>query len=437
MELVLKPCSICSIAAPLLFLFGEGFSEAQIPPQDPPEEEQEAAPEQERKPEAPGPPEGILPVGEITRVGFAPSDLPQVLLHGSRLVIATVSGSVVAHDAGTGEFRWKLGLPGERLFAPGVSRIDPLEILLASASGRLFVIDGETGEIHREIQLPFELALAPLVDGPTLYLGTPGGDVIAFDLETGSERFRSSTAEAPLALAASGGTIVVSGSERTLVAIHAGSGAERWRFRGRSAFRAPAVFAEDRLYVGNDAGEFYCLALQDGDTRFHWSTGASIPFAALVEEKLVYVTSFGNELYAYATGGGTERYRVSLPGRPASGPWRFGRRLLVATYDGALVEIDPQKGAVSETYEAPGELASAPTFLSVLPSRGSRNPDGDEAPPASPGAPWYLGHRVALPLRTGEVLLLGHRPEERKEEKPEPPPKPPGETPGEDSLSRK
>jgi outer membrane protein assembly factor BamB len=138
---------------------------------------------------------------------------------------------------------------------------------------------------------------------------------------------------------------------------------------------------------------------------------------------MVFVTSFGNNLYAFQARGGTEKFRVSLPGRPASGPVRFGRRLVVATYDGAIVEVDPQKGAVSKTFVAPGELATPPAFRPVLPSAGTE---------------WYKAHRIALSLRTGEVLLLGHQPkeEEEKENEPEPPPRKPGTT-REDTLSWK
>ncbi len=147
-------------------------------------------------------------------------------------------------------------------------------------------MDAGTGEIRRETSLPFELALAPLVAPPFIYLGTAQGEVVAIDMETGAERFRAPLGERPLALAATGNTLFASGSERTLTALEAGNGGEVWHFRGRSGFHAPAVFASDRLYIGNDAGEFYCLSLEDGDVRFRWPTGASIRFAALVEERI-------------------------------------------------------------------------------------------------------------------------------------------------------
>jgi outer membrane protein assembly factor BamB len=455
LEYVLSRSSICSV----VFALVAPVPTAQEAPQ--PKAPAELTEQVETEAEPPGPPpppEGILPVGEIARLSFPPSDRPRAFLHQDRLVIVTASGAIEGHDAVTGEFRWKLGLPGESLFGPVLYRSDPFEILLSSASGRLFVVDAATGEIRRETQLPVELALAPLVDLPHLYAGTPGGDVVALDAETGSERFRAQLGEPPLALASSGGKVLVSGSGRMLTALEAGSGAPSWRFRGRSRFHAPAVFSEDRLYIGNDAGEFYCLSLSDGDTRFQWATGASIPFPALVEDRLVYVTSFGNDLYVYHAGGGAERYRVKLPGRPATSPVRFGRRLVVVTYDGTVVEVDPEKGAIAKTYAAPGELGSAPAFLPALPQLAqlaelAQSADSaDSAPPAqtagmappdpavaveSPEPEWYDTHRIALVLRTGEVLLLGHRPEVEPEKEPEPPPTPPGETgtTGEDSLS--
>jgi len=441
LEYVLSRSSIYSVVFALVTPVPKAQEAPQTPPA--PTELTEQVEAEAKPPGPPPPPEGILPVGEIARLSFAPSDRPRVFLHQDRLVIVTASGAVEGHDAATGEFRFKLGLPGESLFPPVLYRSDPFEILLSSASGHLFIVDAATGDIRRETQLPIELALAPLVDLPHLYSGTTGGELVAFDAETGAERFRAQVGEPPLALASFGGKVLVSGSARTLTALEAGSGAESWRFRGRSGFHASAAFSRDRLYVGNDAGEFYCLALSDGDKRFQWATGASIRFPALVEDRSVYVTSFGNDLYAYQAGGGTERYRVKLPGRPATSPVRFGQRLVVVTYDGTVVEVDPEKGAIVKTYAAPGELGSTPAFLPALPQL-AQSVQLAPSVPADPTASaeiepaWYEAHRIALVLRTGEVVLLGHRPEVVEEEpEPEPPPPPPGETgtTGEDSLS--
>jgi outer membrane protein assembly factor BamB len=376
---------------------------------------------------------------------------------------------VEAYDPGTGAFSWRLGLPGTTLFAPVALRSEPLEILLSSPSGLLLVVSGDKGEILSEATLPFELALAPLPAGDTLYVGTPEGVVGALDFETKTERFRLQTPEKPSAFAVRGGLLVVSGAERTLTALDATTGDVRWTFRGRAGF-SPAVFREpgDRLYVGDDAGEFYCLGAEKGNVRFRWSTGASIRAPALVVGNRVYVASFGNNLYAYDSGGGSEQWRTSLPGRPATGPVLVNRRLLVATLDGAFVEIALDRGQIGKTYSAPGELATTPAIWiasgSILPEPGEtpvaapnesltdepRSAPPVEVPETRPGEvketsrgesdeiagaptviPPYERHRIALTLRAGPVLLLGHQkpapvePEPATEESP--PEKPPGE----------
>jgi outer membrane protein assembly factor BamB len=413
---------------------------AQVPP--PPESPESPEGEEdldlaEPAPTAPVVPDGILPLREIARTEHGPSDRTRLVLQERKLVLVARSGSVEARDRETGQFSWKLGLPGEVLFPPVLLRAEPLELLLSSSSGRVLLLDGETGNIRREIELGFELALAPLPAGHVSFLGTPAGAIVAVDFDTGTERFRVETGETPLALALGAGLLVVSGAERTLTALSAETGELRWSVRARAGFSAPAVFREggDRIYIGDLLGEFYCLSSEKGKVEFRWSTGAAMPYPALVLGKRVYATSFGNILYAFDAGGGTEQWRANLPGRPASGPVLVGRRLLVATLDGAIVEVNPERGQVGKSYTAPGELAGPPSFwvASEPPPAQESAAVETASPPAEPSEappPWYEGHRVAITLRSGEVLLLGHgAPELEPESESESEPR--GDVPGE------
>jgi outer membrane protein assembly factor BamB len=393
----------------------------------------------------PGPPEGILPVAEIARIEHGPRERPRVLLQGDALILVTDGGSVELYRAETGEFKWKLGLPGEALQTPVVLAPDPLELLVSTNSGKLLFVDGTTGAITREIALGFEIALAPFVgDGATLYLGTPSGAVVAYDSKSESESFRVETGERPNAFSRAGDTLVVSGAGRSLTAIDAGRGTIRWSLAARAGFSAAATFSDraDRLYVGDDAGEFYCLDAASGGIRFRWSTGAAVRAPALVSGKQVYVVSYGNTLYAYDAGGGSEQWRVNLPGRPVTGPVLVHRRLMVATFDGVLLEVSLDLGTAGERYAAPGELTSAPAFAVASPEvDGSAAGDDSAAPTALPKPQWYEKHRIALALRTGEVLLLAHKapdpaeadaPEAEEPKKPPPPgsPRARGASPG-------
>ena len=148
---------------------------------------------------------------------------------------------------------------------------------------------------------------------------------------------------------------------------------------------------------------------------------------------------------------------------------RVRNRLLVGTYDGVLVEINPARGQPGKRYVAPGEIVVPPSFFLAKPSPdelaaeaevierdadadvededplseldpeifGPEELDGAEAldiatreelsaddetaddaattlelpaEPAEPAEPeWFERSRIAMALRSGEVLLLGHK----------------------------
>ena len=123
--------------------------------------------------------------------------------------------------------------------------------------------------------------------------------------------------------------------------------------------------------------------------RFRWETGAAIVSPALVEDDRVYVTSYAATLFAYQAGNGHEQWRLNLPGRPASGPVKVNQRIILATKDGFVVEVDPLRGRQGATpYRAPADIRPRPSFR----------------PPYA-----------VVTLRSGKVLLLETTP-------PEPPP---------------
>lgn len=415
------------------------------------------------------PPDGLLPVEELARFSFTPRDRPKALLYGTHLLIVGSSGFVEGRDAATGEFAWKLGLPGEELYDPVVFEAGPLvdghtdafTVVLSEPSGHVLLVDGLTGEIRQEARLPFELALPP-IRGPDdiVFFATPSGDILAYDVLTQEVIFQTATGETPLALASTDSLLVVSGADQTLTALDLPAGTLRWTFRGRAGFYAPAAFDQDgaRVYVGDDTGELYSLDAADGSVKFRWSTGAAIRNAALIEGSRLYLASWANTLFAFNARTGDEHWRTNLPGRPATKPMRVSNRLIVGTFDGVLVEINPARGQPGKRYVAPGEIVVPPSFFLAQPSPeelaaeaeliesdadaelededpltaldpeifGPEELDGAEAleigageelsaddvlsAQGEPDEPaWFERSRIAMALRSGEVLLLGHQ----------------------------
>ena len=251
-----------------------------------------------------------------------------------------------------------------------------------------------------------------------------------FDLASDSEVFVAATGEPPSAFASSSDLLTVSGTRQTLTALDPLTGTVKWTLVGRGPFLTPAAFGDDRtrLYIGSDTGEFYCLDAFNGKVKFKWATGASIRSPALVEGDRVYVSSYGNTVYAYAAGNGHEQWRAHLPGRPASGPIRVYQRFMVATQDGVLIEIDPTRGRLEKSHTVSGEMLDSPAFhivpappISVLLEEPESLPaelllaDPEFSNEDSEEPKWYDLSRIAVALRSGQVLLLRHKPPEPPE----------------------
>ena len=380
------------------------------PPKPPQAPEQEASPVQTEAPPPlpPPPPPGLLPLAPISEIDTAGTPLGPPLFHEGALIVASQDGAVEAFLAETGEFLWKLGFPEEELLSP---RPMADRVLLSLRSGTLIIAAPANGEILQELGTPSPIDIPPLPDGNVFFLASPEGVITAYDSQSEQVIWETPTNEQASSLAKGGDLLMVSGNEMTLTAIDTKNGQIRWTIRGRGGFKAPVVFdtKAERLYVGDLAGTFYAVSAKNGKVNYRWETGGSIASPVLLEGKTVYVVSYANTLFAYRTGNGHELWRINLPGRPASGPVRAGVRLVVATYDGHVVEIDPTQGRRStQPYTAPDSIRAHPSF----------------SPP-----------HAALTLYRGRILLLSTEqpvpepPPVELEGPPRPPPKKDTETP--------
>ena len=371
-----------------VLLKSDSFQE-KPPPPPPQADEQEAAPVEAETPPPPPPP-GLLPLQTVSDIDTSGTPLLPPLFHEDSLIVASQEGSVEAYLTETGEFLWKLGFPDEDLLPPLPM---PDGFLLTFRKGTLLFIASDNGELLKELETPNSIDIPPLRHEDIFFLASPEGEITAYDLQSEQVIWKTPTNEPAASLAKGGDLLVVSGSEATLTAIDTKNGQIKWTFRSRGAFEAPAVFdaKAERLFIGDLAGTFYSLSANNGKAHYRWETGGAITNPVLLEGRTVYVISYSNTLFAYRTGNGHELWRVNLPGRPASGPVRVGVRLVVATFDGHVAEVDPMRGRLAgQPYKAPDTLRPHPRFY----------------PPYA-----------ALTLYMGRILLLS-----TQQPTPEPPP---------------
>ncbi len=376
-------------------------------PQPPPAEAkpEEAASEEAESGPAPEPPPtptaGILPANELAAPspGFR-DPIVQVARHGDGLVVRTRTGRVVVYAPDAVSARWAPSGDATRFI--GV-RDDSLFLL------------GDEGRLQfRNLRDGSEVAARTLAPPPPAgIVGSAGGFLLAggegalfgYAPETGERRFeiplpggaaRTMTARSGLlAVALDGGAVLL--AER-----HGSALRERWRREGVGTVETSLLLLPERglLVVGTMEGDLLALRLDDGCEAWSWALQEAFRHAPGVGERFLFAASGANTLYAFDVGGGSERWRAALPGRPAASPLTMGNRLLVATRDGLALEFDPRTGHAAGGYQDVGaEIVGVVAGVD----------DSD-----------WRARRLYLGLRDGRFLVLAPRGASRAEE-PEPP----------------
>jgi outer membrane protein assembly factor BamB len=286
---------------------------------------------------------------------------------GESLVFAAVGDSIEARSQGDGRLRWQAPvdapIAGPLHWDSGwlVASVEPTSVLALRASdgGRLWQSD-----IGARLQAP------PALAGDRLYLALQDGRLIAVELQTG-------------------------------------------KLLWTRAFSEPVTGIlplEDRLFAGSRDNFFYCLAAEDGTTRWMQRTGADIAGTPVIDERHVYFVALDNMLRALDRWGGSLRWHRQLPFRPSTGPLLSGDLLIVT---GIAAEL---RGYLASTGMPAGELAlrtdegnemqlAAPPALAegvpappiILTRDGRFQGLGPAPPPPSPDAPIDAPQPPAVP----------------------------------------
>ncbi len=120
------------------------------------------------------------------------------------------------------------------------------------------------------------LALAPEVAGDRVYAAGPGGDLYAFDANTGRTLWRRKTKLELSAGPGAGGTLVALGtSDGHLVAFDAATGAQRWDVRLTGEVLAKPAVSDTAIVVRTVDGHVRALAPDTGKEL--WSDDEAVP----------------------------------------------------------------------------------------------------------------------------------------------------------------
>jgi outer membrane protein assembly factor BamB len=138
-----------------------------------------------------------------------------------------------------------------------------------------------------------------------------------------------------------------------------------WKFAAGkdSGFDATAVIADGVVYIGDNAGVFHAVKLEDGSEVWRkefpddgFSAGAA------VEKSRVYVGDMNGMVYCFATSDGKELWNKNLGGEVHAGPTIHGEHVLFTCESGALACLDKNDGSERWQFHIEAPLRCTPTI---------------------------------------------------------------------------
>jgi len=253
-------------------------------------------------------------------------------IEGGRLYVATGFGKVHALNPGTGKEIWVQPI-GEPVRASPTATNG--KVFTTTALGSFICLNAEDGSVLWRYQgLPESASLltnaSPAVSGNIVVAPYPSGEIVAFDIETGTPVWTES----------------LSRSQR-------GNSLSALRNASRPVISSNIVFA-----VGH-GGRMTASDLRTGERL--WSLNVQGVQAPWVAGNIVYVVDVQGELMAMTAKKGKLLWRAKLPGGGRwSGPILAGGQLWLASTRGLLVGVNAKLGSVTSKKNIGGKFTIAP-----------------------------------------------------------------------------
>jgi outer membrane protein assembly factor BamB len=192
--------------------------------------------------------------------------------------------------------------------------------------------------------------------------------VYAIDLVTHESRWFYSTNDwvwaTPLPVE---GRVYIASMDHALYAVDDQTGTEVWRFTvSQSALPAAPAFSGGVLYVGSLGGHIYAVDAQSGALKWDQTVVGGIWATPLVQEGVLYFGTLGGKVYALDAAEGTVIWDKSVEGETRGTPAYVNGTIYIGSETGQLHAFDARSGAPAISplgvQTKPASIYTSPVF---------------------------------------------------------------------------
>jgi outer membrane protein assembly factor BamB len=253
-------------------------------------------------------------------------------------------------------------------------------VYVAQQKGLFFALDAETGRVSWRKSLGRCAAASPTVGKGVVYQsymhrveclqGQSGADgfVVAWDAQTGHERWRYKTAPVESSPLLRGKRLFFGSWDHGVHAINAKTGRRIWRFQADDEVNTSAAYWQGRIFIGSDGGTLYSLSAKTGKQLWSARSGSGEFWYATptVAYGRVYIGNTDGTMYVFGAKSGRLLWARPLGSYIYGAAAVYQRKVFVGTYDGRFYALDAATGDVRWQINARGAVHSAPTVMDGL-----------------------------------------------------------------------
>ncbi|MEN9314084.1 MAG: outer membrane protein YfgL, partial [Pseudomonadota bacterium] len=257
---------------------------------------------------------------------------------------------------------------------------DAETVAAAARDGSVFALDAD-GKTRWNVPIGAEVVTVPAVGHGVVVVRSSDNRVTALDAQTGRRRWSFQRQGVPLVLRQTAGIAITPDSVYVglpggrLVALNAQSGALRWESaisqpKGATEIERIADIAGTPMLVGREVcavsfqGRLACADAATG--RVVWNREISSSGGIGTDERMIVAADDRGRLHAHSRGGTSLWRQEAFVGRALSSPLVLGALVFVGDQHGALHLLNAADGAVAGRIDVDAPVDSAPVAAGSL-----------------------------------------------------------------------
>jgi len=311
---------------------------------------------------------------------------------GDSIFAASANGNIIRLNSANGQQNWKVNT---RLPLTAGVGADSSTLAVAGEKGAIFAYDLD-GRLRWTMQASSEILAAPAVGAGVVVVRSVDNHIAAYDSETGKRRWVINRTLPPLMLRSTAGMVIASNHVFVglpggkLIAIDLANGNVRWEAtvaepRGSTELERVADVSGKPVVIGSDIcasayqGRVACFDMYSGVMR--WGKKLSTDTGLGVDGRFVFAVDDKDTVQAFSRNAGLNEWKTdTLAYRRLSGPVSYGQAVVVADSKGYVHFLSREDG----------------TYL----ARASTDSSGVSA------APIVAGPNIIFQTKAGKVIAF-------------------------------